>query len=258
MGLGRFPNLPRWLRSPWASLGRIDPEDLGDRRQIVEILALPELHDELLGHLGRLGRFGVDDPGGDRPELGQNVLLDLLELGLGNLEIRLRRLDSVGFQPVAQEERVLRLFTAARRNDLELLLEVIPSKVGPVDDDTTAALIRQFYEAGVRPDWWKLEPFRTEAAWARAVDAIERNDPRTRGIVVLGLDAPKAELAECFELAARQPLARGFAVGRTIFGDVARAWFKGETGDDEAVAEMAGRYAELCEVWDAARARAGG
>ena len=29
-----------------------------------------------------------------------------------------------------QEERVLRLFTAARRNGLEFLLEVIPSKVG--------------------------------------------------------------------------------------------------------------------------------
>ncbi len=38
-----------------------------------------------------------------------------------------------------QEETVQRLFTAARRNRLEFLLEIIPSKAGPVDDMTTAA-----------------------------------------------------------------------------------------------------------------------
>ena len=57
-----------------------------------------------------------------------------------------------------QEAVVQRLFHASRRNRLEFLLEIIPSKVGPVDDDTTATIIRQFYAAGVWPDWWKLEP----------------------------------------------------------------------------------------------------
>ncbi|MFW2543259.1 bifunctional 5-dehydro-2-deoxygluconokinase/5-dehydro-2-deoxyphosphogluconate aldolase [Primorskyibacter sp. 2E107] len=152
-----------------------------------------------------------------------------------------------------QEERVLRLFTAARRAGLEFLLEVIPSKVSPVDDMTTATLIQQFYDAGVYPDWWKLEPFRTEAAWQNAVDAIERNDPRTYGIVVLGLDAPEDELAASFALAAKQPLVKGFAVGRTIFGDAARAWMAGEMSDADAVAMMAGRYARLCDIWDSAR-----
>ncbi|WP_068302276.1 5-dehydro-2-deoxygluconokinase [Pararhodobacter sp. CCB-MM2] len=152
-----------------------------------------------------------------------------------------------------QEARVKRLFTAARRNNLEFLLEIIPSKVAPVDDTTSAVLIQQFYDAGIYPDWWKLEPFKTEAAWANAVAAIERNDPRTRGIVVLGLDAPEAELAASFALAAKQSLVKGFAVGRTIFGDAARGWMKGEMSDDEAVAQMAGRYARLCDIWDKAR-----
>ena len=156
----------------------------------------------------------------------------------------------------AQEETVKRLFTAARRNDLEFLLEVIPSKVGPVDDGTTATLIRRFYDAGVFPDWWKLEPMRTRAAWASAIAAIEQNDPHTRGIVVLGLDAPEAELAASFEVAAGFSLVKGFAVGRTIFGDVARGWMAGDLADAEAVAEMAGRYGRLCEIWDRARAAA--
>ena len=152
-----------------------------------------------------------------------------------------------------QEATVLRLYTAARRNGLDFLLEVIPSKVGPVDEDTTATLIAQFYAAGIYPDWWKLEPLTGAAAWAKAIAAIEAHDRHTRGIVVLGLDAPEDELAASFAVAARFPLVRGFAVGRTIFGAVARDWFAGRIGDADAVAEMAARYRRLCAIWDAAR-----
>ena len=155
-----------------------------------------------------------------------------------------------------QEEVVKRLWHASRRNGLEFLLEIIPSKVGAVDDMTTATLIQQFYDLGVYPDWWKLEPFKSAAAWQNAVDAIERNDPYTRGIVVLGLDAPEAELAASFAMAAKQPLVKGFAVGRTIFGDAARAWMAGDISDAEAIDMMRGRYQRLCEIWDQARAAA--
>ena len=149
---------------------------------------------------------------------------------------------------------VTRLFSAARRNRLEFLLEIIPSKVGPVTDETAARVIQRFYEAGIYPDWWKLEPFKTDGAWQAAVDAIERNDPRTRGIVVLGLDAPEAELSASFERAARFPLVKGFAVGRTIFGQAARGWLAGQLSDEEAVAAMKDNYTRLCDIWDAARA----
>lgn len=152
-----------------------------------------------------------------------------------------------------QEATVKRLFSAARRNGLEFLLEVIPSKVGPVDDDTTATLIRKFYAAGIYPDWWKLEPMKTRAAWQNAIAAIEEHDRHTRGIVVLGLDAPEDELAASFEVAAGFDLVRGFAIGRTIFGEVAAQWFGGEMTDDQAVAQMAERYARLCQIWDKAR-----
>lgn len=155
-----------------------------------------------------------------------------------------------------QEETVRRLFASARRNRLEFLLEIIPSKVGAVNDTTAATLIRQFYAAGIYPDWWKLEPMRSEAAWQNAIAAIEEHDAHTRGIVVLGLDAPEAELAACFKAAARFPMVKGFAVGRTIFGDVARSWLAGGMGDAEAVTEMARRFARLCGIWDEARARA--
>ena len=152
---------------------------------------------------------------------------------------------------------MVRLARAARANRLELLLEIIPSKAGPVTDTTNAEVIQRFYDLGVHPDWWKLEPMKTEAAWAAACAAITRNDAHTRGIVVLGLEAPEAELAESFAIAARHDLVKGFAVGRTLFAEAARGWLSGALTDEAAVADMAGRYARLCGIWDEARARKG-
>jgi 5-dehydro-2-deoxygluconokinase len=152
-----------------------------------------------------------------------------------------------------QEAVVTRLFRAARRNRLEFLLEIIPSKVGPVDDTTTAVLIRRFYEIGIYPDWWKLEPMATSEAWSQTCQAIHDHDSHVRGIVVLGLDAPEDQLAASFRVAASYDLVKGFAVGRTIFGEVARDWFAGKINDDAAVREMEKRYRRLCNIWDSAR-----
>jgi 5-dehydro-2-deoxygluconokinase len=154
---------------------------------------------------------------------------------------------------LAQEASLLRLFHAARRHRLEFLLEIISSRAGPVDETTAAGLIRRFYAIGICPDWWKLEPFATDAAWAGACAAIREGDAHVRGVLVLGLDAPEEALADALRLAARHDLVKGFAVGRTIFAEAARRWLAGEIGDAEAVADMAARYDRLCRIWDAAR-----
>jgi len=153
-----------------------------------------------------------------------------------------------------QEAVITRLFAACRRNRLEMLLEVIPSKVGPVDDATTARLIERFYDIGIYPDWWKLEPMQTEAAWIATCNAIVARDRHVQGIVVLGLGQTEADLASSFRLAARHPLVKGFAVGRTIHADVGRAWMAGAMDDAAAVAAMAQNFSRLCGIWDAARA----
>jgi len=162
--------------------------------------------------------------------------------------------DDTAEMKAQQEATVLRLFTAARRNRLEFLLEVIPSKVAQVKDGTNAAIIRRFYELGIYPDWWKLEPMTSDAAWQLACAAIKENDPHVRGIVVLGLAAEEAELVASFKVAARYPLVKGFAVGRTIFAEAAAAYMTGDIAADVAIAQMAQTYARLCAHWDEARA----
>lgn len=152
-----------------------------------------------------------------------------------------------------QEATITRLFNACRRNRLEMLLEIIPSKVGPVDDFTNAKLINRFYDIGIYPDWWKLEPMQTTAAWAATCDAINTRDPHTQGIVILGLGQSEAELAASFLLAADFPLVKGFAVGRTIHAEVGRDWIAGKIDDATAVATMAESFRRLCGIWDDAR-----
>ncbi|WP_103333208.1 bifunctional 5-dehydro-2-deoxygluconokinase/5-dehydro-2-deoxyphosphogluconate aldolase [Pseudotabrizicola formosa] len=156
-----------------------------------------------------------------------------------------------------QEATVTRLFHAARRNRLEFLLEVIPSKAGPVTDQTTAQVIQRFYDIGVFPDWWKLEPMQTAAGWQAAVDAVTRNDPHTRGIVVLGLGESEEALAASFAAAAEFDLVKGFAVGRTIFAEAAHGFMAGTIAADQVVEMMAATYTRLCTLWDAQRAAKG-
>ncbi len=153
----------------------------------------------------------------------------------------------------SQESTVVNIYNVCRRNRLEFLLEVIPSKAGPVEDDTTAKVIQRFYDVGVYPDWWKLEPMLTEEAWQLTIDAIERNDANTRGIVVLGLGESEDKLAASFQVAARYPLVKGFAVGRTIFAETASKWLLGKVSDTDAVSVMADNYQRLCAIWDDAR-----
>ncbi len=157
-----------------------------------------------------------------------------------------------------QEDRLLALFEAARGTGHELLLEVIPDRTGNrVATDTLARVLDRFYDLGIMPDWWKLPDPGSDAAWEAVTAVVERRDPWCRGVLLLGLDAPEAVLAESFARAAGHPLCKGFAVGRTIFGGAAERWFRGEIDDAGAIAEMADRYRRLIALWERARGSAG-
>jgi 5-dehydro-2-deoxygluconokinase len=148
-----------------------------------------------------------------------------------------------------QELELLRLYDAARRLGRELLLEIICGKHGPMETRTVAAALERLYALGIKPDWWKLEPQADEAAWRATADVIRTSDPLCRGIVLLGLDAPEPVLEAAFAVAAREPLVKGFAVGRTIFSDAAQRWLRGTITDEAAIADMAHRFERLVAAW---------
>ena len=148
-----------------------------------------------------------------------------------------------------QERELLRLYDAARRIGRELLIEIVAGKHGELSDTTVADVLSRLYEIGVRPDWWKLEG-QTPAAWARIDSAIEAGDPLCRGVMVLGLEAPEAELAAAFRDARASRRVKGFAVGRTIFVEPALRWFAGQGIDEVAVQSMADAFARLVGHWE--------
>jgi 5-dehydro-2-deoxygluconokinase len=150
-----------------------------------------------------------------------------------------------------QGDKLRTLYEAARKLGRELLIEIIASKSGRLDEATIPRVMDDLYALGIRPDWWKLEPQMSAAAWGRIDAAILRHDPRCRGIVLLGLEASTEELIAAFAAAQSVPSVKGFAVGRTIFADAARRWLAGEIDDEAAVADMAERFAVLTEAWQA-------
>jgi len=155
-----------------------------------------------------------------------------------------------------QDRQLTRLFDACRKSRHELLLEVILPSGMPVDEHTVARAISRIYEIGVRPDWWKLEPSSNSATWRNIESAIARADPYCRGVVLLGLSAPSSALVSSFAAAAPFRIVKGFAVGRTIFEETARQWFRGVIGDEAAVKRMAANLAALVSAWRHTRAEA--
>jgi 5-dehydro-2-deoxygluconokinase len=153
-----------------------------------------------------------------------------------------------------QDRQLMRLFDACRSTRHELLIEIIHPRESIVDSKTTARAIAQIYALGVRPDWWKLPPSANPNAWRAIQDTIAQEDPLCRGVVLLGLSAPEEELIDAFAAVAQFAIVKGFAIGRTVFQDVAREWFAGSMSDAEASEAMASRFLKLAHAWREARA----
>lgn len=156
-----------------------------------------------------------------------------------------------------QERQLLRLFDACRKTRHELLVEVITPSGAPSDATTTARALDRLYELGIRPDWWKLEPTDEAEAWNNIAAVIGARDPFCRGVVVLGLSQPSETLLAAFAATARAPVVKGFAIGRTIFEEAARAWLAGQIDDAAAVAMLVRNLGVLIEGWRNARAAVG-
>ena len=117
----------------------------------------------------------------------------------------------------------------------------------------STAIMREIYQLGVKPDWWKLAAPDDAAGWTLLDATIRDNDSWCRGVLLLGLEAPEADLIRQLTAAAGHPICKGFAVGRSIFGTAAEAWLAGTIGDDAAINQIASYYGRLIEAWQKSR-----
>jgi 5-dehydro-2-deoxygluconokinase len=151
------------------------------------------------------------------------------------------------------EAQIRALHEAVQASGHELLLEIIPSKELPREPDTVYRALKRLYNLEIRPEWWKLEPM--DATQWQAIDAlIAERDPYCRGVLLLGLGASAQTLAAGFRAARASATCRGFAVGRTIFDEPARAWLAGEFDDATLQARVRAAFEGLIDAWRSARA----
>jgi 5-dehydro-2-deoxygluconokinase len=132
-----------------------------------------------------------------------------------------------------QIEHLRQAYQAGRKVGREVLIEIIASKHGVLDDATIARALTELYDAGLKPDWWKLEPQASAAAWAAIDRVIETQE----------------QLEQGFRAARTANSVRGFAVGRTIFAEAARSWLAGTMNDEQAIDDMGQRFEALTAIW---------
>jgi 5-dehydro-2-deoxygluconokinase len=152
------------------------------------------------------------------------------------------------------EAQVRALHDAVQVSGHELLIEIVPPKHLPAGPDILLRAMKRLYNLGIYPEWWKVPP-PSATEWP-AIDAlIAERDPYCRGVVLLGLNAPIEALARGFADAAGSRSCRGFAVGRTIFHEPARAWLAGASDDAGLVTGVRSNFEALIDAWTEARSK---
>ena len=155
--------------------------------------------------------------------------------------------DDVGNR-LENEAQVRTLYDAVQTSGHELLIEIVPPRHLPQGPDVVLRAVKRLYNLGIYPEWWKLPPPSPDG-WTAFDALIAERDPYCRGVLILGLNAPIEALARGFADAAGSRSCRGFAVGRTIFNEPARAWLANAIDDAQLVAATRNNFEALIDAF---------
>ncbi|BDR16099.1 5-dehydro-2-deoxygluconokinase [Vibrio sp. STUT-A11] len=147
-----------------------------------------------------------------------------------------------------QEELVQEVYQACCKSGHELLLEVILPAGVKKEDRLYIQALERFYDLGIKPDWWKLPALEADS-WDTVSSVVTERDAFCRGVVILGLDAPQEELQRGFNATAGKEIVKGFAVGRTLFGEPSRQWLANSINDETLIENIKQNYHNLIALW---------
>jgi myo-inositol catabolism protein IolC len=152
------------------------------------------------------------------------------------------------------------LGAAGRTFLIELLVPASAAQLSSVGGDAarydaevrpelTTRLIHAMQEAGIEPQFWKIEGLETVEA-ATAIVAMARRDGRDEvRCIVLGRDAPAERLNHWLKVAAPIDGFCGFAIGRSIWEKPLTDELAGTIGEHELIAAVAENYAHFVAVY---------
>ncbi|MGH8301116.1 MAG: 2-deoxy-5-keto-D-gluconate 6-phosphate aldolase domain-containing protein, partial [Steroidobacteraceae bacterium] len=117
--------------------------------------------------------------------------------------------------------------------------------------DTLAAL----QAAGVEPDIWKVEGLDSPDDAAAVVAQARVGDRDNVDCIVLGRGASWDKVVGWLKVGAGVAGFAGFAVGRTLWHDALARHLAGQASEEAAATDIARRYRDLIDVYDAATAQ---
>ena len=119
--------------------------------------------------------------------------------------------------------------------------------------DTLAAL----QAAGVEPDIWKIEGLDSPDDRAAVVAQARTGGRDAVECIVLGRGAKWDKAVGWLKVGARVAGFAGFAVGRTLWHGALARHLAGKASEEQTIREIATRYRDLIDVYDAAGGRRG-
>ena len=111
--------------------------------------------------------------------------------------------------------------------------------------------IQELQNAGVEPDLWKIEGLDRREDCETIVAAARRGGRDRVGCIILGRGENDKKVKEWLDTAAGVQGFVGFAVGRTDFWQPLVDWRAKKWTREQAVAEMARRYREFADIFEA-------
>jgi myo-inositol catabolism protein IolC len=172
-----------------------------------------------------------------------------------------------------QAERLKRLSDYLHANGrsrfmFELLVPATPAQLGRAGGDKKeydrglrpelmVRAITDLQDAAIEPDVWKIEGIDRPEDCARVVAAARRKGRDRVGCIVLGRGEDDVKVRQWLKTAAAVPGFIGFAVGRTSFWGPLSDWKDGRIAREAAVTEIARRYREWVDIFEAAGAASG-
>ena len=84
--------------------------------------------------------------------------------------------------------------------------------------------------------------------WDALARLVQARDSYCRGAVILGLNQPLDQLARSFAQA-RNPIVKGFMVGRSIWAQPSAQWLQGTLSDAPFIQAIAHNFSSLLAAW---------
>ena len=150
----------------------------------------------------------------------------------------------------------------------ELLVPATPQQLETLGGDVQAydrklrpalmlRAINELQGAGVEADVWKVEGLDSQGDCERIVAMARRDERDNVGCIVLGRGENEQQVRTWLTTAASVPGFIGFAVGRTTFWEPLINLRDGKIDRSAAVAEIARRFRNWVDIFEAAKAIAG-